>query len=296
MISVFLPKSANAWFLLSASLCALLVPGGIYGQVRRPRPAPGVTQPDTAQVPASMTMRVEGAVVTAEIRATPLQRVLEEIAARTGVIFEVSSDLNPPVSISLYRAELQEAIQRIVGANDSIFYFQRDAAGQSRISFVRVFFRGTKGHPSGILYIGTGTPTKGGLDSIDTPEQALKALAESDKVEVKEKAIEALVAAKGDVAVQALIKVLNDPATEIQVAAIEGLARLGARSALPQILPALKHRHPAVRQSAVEAVALLGSMQNVQNLRPLAQDKDGGVAAAAEMAIRKLSSEAPRVP
>ena len=296
MISVFRPKNAKAWFLLSASLCALLVPGTIHGQVRRPRPAPGGAQPDTAQVPASLTMRVEGTVVTAEIRATPLQRVLEEIAARTGVVFEVGSEVNPPVSISLYRVELQEAIQRIVGANDSIFYFQRDAAGQSRISLVRVFFRGMKGRPTGLIYIGTGTPTKGGQDSMDTPEQALKALAESDKVEIREKAIEALVAAKGDIAVQALIKVLKDPATEIQVAALEGLARLGSRSALPQILPALKHPHPAVRQSAVEAVALLGSLQNLRDVRPLVQDKDGGVAAAAEMAIRKLSSEAVHVP
>ena len=101
MISVLRPKNAKAWFLLLASLCALLVPGTIRGQVRRPRPAPGGTQPDTPQVPASLTMRVEGAVVTAEIRATPLQRVLEEIAARTGVVFEVGSEVNPPVSISL---------------------------------------------------------------------------------------------------------------------------------------------------------------------------------------------------
>ncbi len=295
MIPVFRPTSANARSLLSVSLSVLLVAGVMHGQVRRPRTAAGATQPDPAQVPGSLTLRVEGAVVTAEIRATPLQRVLEEIAARTGVIFEVSSELNPPVSISLYRADLQEAIQRIVGGSDSIFYFRRDAAGQSRISFVRVFSKGTRGRPPGLVHIGTGTPTKGGQDSIDTPDQALKALAESDKVETKEKAIEALVAAKGDVAVQALIKVLNDPATEIQVAAIEGLARLGARSALPQILPALKHFHPAVRQSAVEAVALLGSSQNVQDVRALAQDKDGAVAAAAEMAIRKLSSEA-RVP
>ena len=99
MIPVFRPTSANARSLLSVSFSVLLVAGVMHGQVRRPRTAAGATQPDPAQVPGSLTLRVEGAVVTAEIRATPLQRVLEEIAARTGVIFEVSSELNPPVSI-----------------------------------------------------------------------------------------------------------------------------------------------------------------------------------------------------
>jgi hypothetical protein len=37
-------------------------------------------------------------------------------------------------------------------------------------------------------------------------------------------------------------------------------------------------------------VALLGNSQNIKDLKPLSSDKDVSVAAAAEMAIRKLSA------
>jgi len=243
-----------------------------------------------------MAVRIEADQVTAEVRNAPLHKVLVEFASRAGVIFEVSTEFNPLVSISLFRVGLQEAIQRIVAAGDSIFYFERDAAGQQRIKVVRIFPRGMKGRSGGLLYIGTGVPTITGRDAIESPEQALKALSESPEIETKEKAIEVLVAAKGEVAVQALTKALSDPAPEILVAALDGLAHIGARAALPQILPALNHNHPGVRQSAVEAVALLGSPQNIKDLRPLSQDKDAAVASAAEMAIRKLSSESTRQP
>src|SRR5438093_10738112 len=75
---------------------------------RRPELVPGGVQPQPQPVlPESMTLRIEGERITAEIRNTPLQKVLAEIAARTGVIFEVSTELNPLVSISLFRVGLQ---------------------------------------------------------------------------------------------------------------------------------------------------------------------------------------------
>jgi hypothetical protein len=262
---------------------------------RRPGSPPSVVQ-QQPQLPESMALRIEADQVTAEVRNAPLHKVLEEIASRTGVIFEISTELNPLVSISLFRVGLQESIQRIVAAGDSIFYFDRDAAGLQKIKLVRIFPRGMKGRSGGLVFIGTGVPTITGLDAIESPEQALKALSESPEIETKEKAIEVLVAAKGEVAVQALMKALSDPAPEILVAAIDGLAHMGARASLPQILSALNHDHPGVRQSAVEAVALLGSSQNIKDLRPLSQDKDAAVASAAEMAIRKLSSESTRQP
>ncbi len=283
---------------LALSVASLTALGTAWAQVvRRPDIPPiGVSQQPQPRPQGTIMMRIEEDQVTAEIRNMPLRKVLEEIAARTGVIFEVSSELNPEVSVSLFRVSLKEAIERIVAVGDSILYYQRDAVGQARVSLVRVFPRGMKGKQGGLVYIGTGVLTKTGRDAIETPEQALGALAENQDVEAREKAVEVLVAAKGEVAVQGLTKALNDPAIEVLVAAIEGLTRLGARSALPQILSALKHSHPGVRQSCVEAVALLGSSQNVKDLRPLVQDKDAAVAAAADLAIRKLSSESVRLP
>lgn len=237
-----------------------------------------------------MKIRVEDNQVTAEIRNTPLQVVLEELANRTGVVFEIQSQENPPISISLYRVSVLEAVQRIVSSENAIFYYGQDVAGQSRLEYVRVFPRTNQPQQPSLRYIGTGAVTKTGDDTVDTPEQALKVLAESQNLEARQKAVEVLVRAKGDAAILALTSVLEDPAPEIRAAAIEGLAGLSARSSLPGIVHALNDKHPGVRQSAIMAVALLGDSENVKDLRPLGRDGDASVAAAAEMAIRKLSA------
>jgi hypothetical protein len=252
--------------------------------------------PQQAQQPAGpplLKMRVEGGQVTAEIRNTPWQQALEELAARTGIVFEVQLQENAPVSMVLYRVSVQEAVQRIIGDNDSIFYFGNDAAGQPRIELARIFPRGAVPVQPGIRYIGTGAVTKTGDDQIDSPEQAVTVLSSSKDVDARQKAVDVLVAAKGDIAIKALVAALGDPAPEVKVAAIEGLASLNARAALPQILRAFKDSHPGVRQSAITAVALLGDAENVKDLRPMGKDPDANVAAAADLAIKKLSMRRP---
>jgi hypothetical protein len=265
------------------ALAQVVRPGGPIG--------PGGPAARSQPAPALLKMRLEGDQVSADIVATPLQQVLEELAAHTGIIFEVAVPLNPPLSLKLYRVPLPEAIQRIVGINDSIVQYGQDISGHSRIQFVKIFPKGLKGQFAGLRYIGTGAPTKSAIDAPETMAEALKALTESKNVAAREKAVEVLAATPGDVSIQALTAALNDPADEVKVAAIEGLTRLGARSALPQIIQGFKHSHPAVRQSAVEAVAQLGTESNVRDLRPMAGDKDAAVAAAAALAVRKLSSK-----
>lgn len=240
-----------------------------------------------------MRMRLDDGKVTAAIRATPLQQVLEELASRTGIVFEIESQENPKVSNYLVRVPLQEAISRLLSDNDSLVYYDRDDAGQNQISFVRVFSQVLRPTPPSLRYIGTGAVTKRGDDVIETPEQAVAVLAESTNPVAKQKAVEVLVAARVAATVPALKAALADPEVEVKVAAIEGLTSLGAREALPQILPALKHSHPGVRQSAILAVSLLGDVRNLKDLRPLLRDPDGSVAAAADMAIRKLSNQGP---
>jgi hypothetical protein len=287
---------ARSWpyIALLAALVTYLNPMGAFGQgVARPMPtSPGVVGNQNA-LPAKLRMRVENGQVTAEIGSTPLQAVLEELAARTGVVFEVQAQDNPAVSIHLYRVPLEEAIRRLGGTNNSIFFYDAKAATPSQITLVRLFPRSGMPQQPSLRYLGTGAVTKTGDDSIDTPEQAMKALSEGANLEVRQKAVEILVAAKGDASIQALIKALGDPAPEVKVAVIEGLAGLEVRPALPEILLALKDTHPGVRQSAITAVALLGDADNIKNLKVLAKDSDLSVAAAAEMAIRKLSARRP---
>ncbi len=305
MSGVAVPKLVAVFGLIAA---LLILPSLCSAQARRPtpfppgrtpfpgqpripgQPFPGAPQPAQPSVPPFLMIRVEENRVTAQIRATPLQQVLEELAARTGIIFEIQSQEDPPVSLSLYSEDLQEAIRRIVASENSILYYGNDAAGWSRLEYVRLFPRANQPQQPSLLYIGTGAVTKSGDDTVDTPEQALKVLSESQSVEARQKAVEVLAVAKGEIPIMALLGALLDPAPEVRSAALEGLASLGAHSSMPAIIQSLRDRHPGVRNSAIMAVALLGDAENVRDLKPLTRDPDASVAAAAEVAIRRLSS------
>lgn len=249
-------------------------------------PAPGSAP---AQQSAIQIMRVEEGKITATIISSPMQNVLKDLADRTGIIFEVRSQDNPLVSVHLQQVALQEAIQRMVPGFNTIYFYDQKQPMSERIILVQIFPRANANPQPSIQYLGSGAVVKSN-DSIETVEQALKALAESTDIEAKEKAVELLVIAKSEETNNALIKSISDPAPEIRVAAIEGLAALDVKAALPSILKSLKDRNPAVRQSASTAVALLGTAQNLNDLKPLSTDRDPGVAAAAETAIRKLSA------
>ena len=240
-----------------------------------------------------MKMRVEGGYVTADLRSVPLQRALEELAARTGIVFELGMQDTATASVSLYRVDLREAIERVASDHDCIYYYGRDAQGQERLEFVRVFSRARNVQQPSLVYIGTGVITKTGDDSIDTPEQALKVLSAGGDVEARQRAVEVLAASKTDISAKALAAAAEDPDPEVRAAAVEGLAALGDRSGIPIVVKALKDKHPGVRHSAITAVALLGDSRELQYLRPMQDDPDGSVAAAAEMAIRRLSTPRP---
>lgn len=261
--------------------------------VRQPSRVPPVMRPNVPAEPASMKLRIEGEDVVAQIRNTPLQDVLAELAAWSGVVFEIDSQENPNISVTFFRVPLNEAIQRLTGNNNSISFYQRDEAGQPRASFVRILTRTPRPNPPSLHYIGSGAITKRSDDIVDSPDQALVVLSSSSNLTARQKAIEVLTAAKSAPAIEALRTVLTDPAVEIRVAAIDSLAALGVHEALPKILPALKDAHPGVRQSAVVAVGLLGDAMNVKDLKPLLKDPDSSVAAAANVAIQKLSSRRP---
>jgi hypothetical protein len=271
-------------------LAALMIPGfcaNLHAQRIVPVPAPN-PQGGTGGKVVLLKMRVDEGRVTADITDAPLQQVLKELAERTGIVFEVRSQENPPVSIHLQHVLLPEAIQRIAAGSNAIFYYGK-AAESERITLVRIFSRMAPGPQPSLLYIGTGEITKTNY-TVETPEQALQVLASTAGIEDKEIGIEILTKSKGEAAVKALMGCMSDPVPEIRVAAIEGLAAMGTQAALPAIVKRLKDEHPGVRQSATTAIALLGNAGYVKDLKPLSFDKDPGVAAAAEVAIRKLSA------
>jgi hypothetical protein len=232
---------------------------------------------------------IEGKVYT-DITASPLQVVLQELADRTGIQFEIRSQDNPMVSIHLDGIPLMEAIERIVGNSNKIFIY--DKSDSTRISLVRILPRSNPVQQPSILLLGTGVVTKVNIE-IQTPEQAHKVLSSAADLDDRKKAIEFLVKVKGKSSIQALMEALADPAPGIRIAAIDGLAVLKDRNALPGMLAALKDPDPEVRLSAVSAVALLGTSRNIKDLKPLTFDKKNAkVSAAAESAIQKLSTAA----
>ncbi len=244
-------------------------------------------------LPVTLHIRFEDDLVTAEIRNAPVQQALEEFAARTGVVFEVSSIDNDPVSLSLFRVPLYEAVRRLAGEGNCIIYIGKDDSGLERVLFVRVLDRKSLTTPTSLRYLGTGEITKSGEDVIETPDQAIKVLATSSDVDMRQKAVETLVAAKSETSVAALTIALDDPAPEVRVASVEGLTSLGARPALTRISSLLKDEHPGVRRSAIVAIALLGDASSLKDLRPMGHDPDASVVAEAETAIKKLSSRRP---
>lgn len=277
--------------VLLSLIAALTTP--CFGQgVQAGRGVPqraGINVAPKSNEPPSMRFRVEEQEVVAEIRNTPLQDVLREVAAWTGIVFEIQSQENPAVSVTFFGVPVAEAIQRLTGNNNAILYYAKDDAGQSQIRFVRVFARAARPQAPTLQYIGTGEITKRSDEIIDTPEQAVSILATSANLTARQLAVEVLVKAKSAPAIQALKVAVSDPAAEVKVAAIEGLASLAVHDAVPQILPTLKDANPGVRKSAVQAIGLLGDSTNVKDLRALLRDQDSSVVAAAEIAIQKLS-------
>lgn len=282
------PRGNRSTMFCLTLLAVLFLSAPVPAQRSR-RPIPQAQRPVKQEnsVPAVLTMRVDNGTITADIRNSPLHKALGELAERTGIIFEVRGEDNPPVSVHLYGVSFQEAILRIASDNDTVFYY--DENSPARISFVRVFPRTDPVQQPSITYLGTGAVTKSN-DDIDTPEQALMVLSEESGPEVRKKAIDILSETGGVEAIDALLKTVSDTNPEIRIAAIEGLAALGAREALSGVLKSLQDPNPGVRQSAITAVALLGDESNLSDLEPLRADADAGVANAAETAIQKLSA------
>lgn len=251
---------------------------------------PPSNQPPGAKVEkvTLLKMRVEDGRITADITDSPFQTVLQELADRTGVIFEARSQENPLISIHLQSVPLEEAIQRIASKDNALYLYGREDE-PGRITMVRLYPRSGPVIQPGIVYLGTGAVTKANF-TVETPEQALQALSSNASIQERETGISILVRSRGDAAVKALMNCVTDPAPEIRVAAIEGLGAMGVRAALPLILKGLKDTHPGVRQSAATAVAMIGTPVNLKDLRPLSFDRDAGVAAAADVAIRKLTA------
>jgi hypothetical protein len=284
----------------SIFLVVLIFCPALPAQRRGMRPPPDMpiapftaTQPAAAAQPENKTytlkFHVDEAGLTTDIVNCPLQTALEELAERTGIIFEVRSLDNYLVSLHLKEPlNLTAAIKRIANRSNTVFVYSNDESSPQLIKMVKILTIGSALPQPSVVYLGTGVITKKN-DEIETPGQAIKILQEGKEIGLREKAIVFLVSESSEGAGEALVNCISDQAPEIRVAAIEGLAALNERNALPAIVKTLKDANSGVRQSAVTAISMLGDYTNIKDLKPLSTDKDPNVVAAAEMAVRKLS-------
>jgi hypothetical protein len=259
-------------------------------------PAVGIAQTSSNQGNDSYTMKfhVEESGITIDLSNCPLQKALEDLAARTGVIFEIRTQDNYLVSLHIKTPiDLSSAIKRIASRSNTVFIYSDDPAAPQAIKLVKIFPAGTALAQPSVIYLGTGVVTKSN-DDIENAEQAIKVLKESKDLALRQKAIAFLVSEKDEKAIDSLVQCISDEAPEIRIAALEGLAALNAQNALPEIIKTLKDANAGVRQSAVVAIALIGNYSNIADLRPLRSDKDVNVVAAAENAIRKLAESKNR--
>jgi hypothetical protein len=245
--------------------------------------------PQQVQAPIILKIQIVDGMVSGDISDCPMQMALQDLADRTGIVFEVWSQDNPLVSVHLNQVGFQEAIHQIAPDHNVVFYY--DENKPECILFVQVFPRIRTVEQRGLLYLGAGEVAKTNED-VDILEQALKVLDGNARLEVKEKAINLLIHNKNDEAIKGLTGFLSDPSPEVRVAVIDIFAALGVHEALPAIVKNLKDTHPGVRQNAIAAVALLGDAKNIRDLKPLSTDKDPSVAGFADIAIKYLSTKA----
>jgi hypothetical protein len=253
--------------------------------------APEFLMPGQAQEqkPCVFKISVVDSLITADIADCPMQTAFQDLSERTGIIFRVVSQDDPIVSARIRNADVRDAIQQMAPGHNIVFYY--DENFPEYLIMAQVFPRIRIVLRPELIYLGTGAVTK--ID-IDTPEQAIKALAEDSHLDTKEEAVDILFQNKSDEGIKALRSALSDPEPQIRIAVIAGFAALGVREALPGIVKCLKDENPEVRQSAITAVAMLGDARNIKDIEPLKADKDLNVAISADKAVRILSAKEGR--
>jgi hypothetical protein len=152
---------AGSVCLMMVALLSISIAGS--AQTRRSTPLQ-FPVPDSSssqnQTPMVLKMSVNDGRITAEIVNAPQQTVLEDLAARTGIIFEVRTHDNPPLTLKLDQVSLQEAIRRIAKDENSIYLYSPDAPNPEHIRMVRIYPSKNDLPQPSIIYLGTGKITK----------------------------------------------------------------------------------------------------------------------------------------
>jgi HEAT repeat protein len=120
---------------------------------------------------------------------------------------------------------------------------------------------------------------------------ALLDLLEESKGAVKLKAIRGLGLLREEKAVRPLMGLLSDPAAEFRLASARALARIGDKAAAGPLAKALGDSDEEVREAAARALGDCGDAASAKALVPLLKDKNRLVRLAAVDALGRLGAE-----
>ena len=247
-----------------------------------------------------LVLSVQGERLSAKIEAVPLEIVLAELARQTQVkVSVVESVKGELVSVQLENLPLEQGIRQILHDKDyALGYSDQPATsrGHGGPTVIEIHVVGARSKPAPHNTTSTASEWNRstrdlGMDSGqdgDAPTVAsLLAAVNTANLEARHEAVEALVAAGDDVAVDTLGQLaLND--AEIRDTAIMTLAGMASSKALWKLGQFLSDGRPDVKRSAAEAIASIGDEQALMLLQGSLADADPGVQAVAASALNML--------
>lgn len=271
----------------------------------------------TRPVNADVRVTLEGGLLSVRASGEPLSRVLRVFAAETGVEFVLHDTTDAPVSVTIERQPLAQALERLFRSRSTLLVFAGRGA-RSRLAAVHVLSaEAVAGETTAPGAAGGDVPavdpevlaliTILGRDDSDlvrrraaatlgarhVPE-ALDPLATSattdDDAGVRERAVRALGSSWDAKAVDPLAKALDDPDVYVREQAAQSLGRLWAAEAVePLARAATSDPESMVREAAVTALARTWSDDAVGPLaQVLLDDPDSRVREVAAAALDSL--------
>ena len=277
-------KKAVCFF--SGLLCVLLLSG-----------CGGDIQP--SDYSGRLVLSVHGELLSAKIEGVPLEIVMAELARQAQVKVSVAeSATGEVVSVELENLPLEQGIRQILyDKNYSLRYSDQPASSRGRggSTITEIHVVGARAKPAqhatsaASIQIGSSwVVSVARVQDGDEPTVAsLLAAVNNADPKARREAVEALVGAGDDVAVDTLGQlVLND--VEVRETAAMTLAGMGSSKALGMLGQILADSRPDVRRNAAEAIASIGGEQALMLLQGSLADADSGVQVVAASALNKL--------
>jgi vesicle coat complex subunit len=229
-----------------------------------------------AGVATELSMQVDNDLISVEAEDAPLQLLVEELAARTGLRLVQHVTLDQQVSVDTEYESLNQALDELLGEYSyQLFQAQADDGPERAVRPVPgtlwIFSEGESHAPAStiffeaVLYFGTLAEKKEAI-------RELKRLATNE-------------------AVQSLSLALHDAEPRVRDAALEALSSIGSDDALAAIASTTQDTDPWIRNEAVNALSSGNADSAMQYLQMAMDDPDPRVRVTVVDALTDIPSE-----